>query len=237
MESEVHSLYLTLSSGDLVPSTSESKSDFSTQLFKRLVFMKDMFEVGLTQVIYKLPHIIFEGIESLHYVQVWSTKESGKVVNVTVRDSKITRTLSLFNHEMENSFEITMVFKDENIRVQIHIKYEPNLILRLPSLAKQVFGFDLDEYAIEHNKPIIAENFVNQKLYSTLEMNSKIPMEIVANAEKIENIYFTVFDKIEKTTNDNNRKRKGVLEVQLVFDERENLRFNIKSSYAANRVI
>jgi hypothetical protein len=76
MEFSQESLFLTLSSGGITDSNSESVNDFSMPLYKTLHLTKDHYEVGLVQCIYKPTNDIFNPPLNEYYCHVRTEGES-----------------------------------------------------------------------------------------------------------------------------------------------------------------
>jgi len=177
MESPPDSFHLTLSSGGYCGSIFTNQSNFETQLYKTIHVQKELYEVGLLQVIYKPTKDIFNGRQHVH---VFTLGENKIPFHIKIEET-ITRTVSQFNIAVASTtVEIITHFKNGKTFFKLKVPYKQNEIIRFEDETRKLLGFTNLEYPVEQKQTITAENEHSDETLKALQ-NSHAVFYIVRN--------------------------------------------------------
>jgi len=166
MEPAIDSLYITVSSGKFSGNAYQNSSNFETQLFKPVTLQKELYEVGLVQIIYKPMQDIFNGRQHVH---VFNTGEHKAAFHMKV-ESTITHTISRFNVAVSStSVEIITHYQKDKSVLKLKVPYKVNEIVRFEEDTRRLLGYEKLEYPVEENNTIIAENEYNDEELKRLQ--------------------------------------------------------------------
>jgi hypothetical protein len=179
------SSYLTLSSSVLFQLECEKRNDFITQLYKSIRLPADMFEIGLSQIMYKPQSELFTENVGGYFLHVWTTGESASIFNMRKISEKFYLTISQFNRDNEKDgikFDVLMVVQEGGgMKYGIRAPFKSGRFLRPPSPTRKLLGFNQNMYELIENRTIYSENEGDEELYKSLPIGSVIPIEFVMN--------------------------------------------------------
>jgi hypothetical protein len=169
------SMYLTLSSGIYSGCQGLSASDFETTLYKPISLSKDLYEIGVAEVIYKPVKEVIDG-NDLNFT-VWKGKDATMHFNLIKRNSLLAD-ISTFNEffKREKLQIIVEINAGKDTKYNIKTEYPEERYIQFSDTCRKILGFQKVEYKAGD---IMSELPEDVEEYDNLELGAMFGFTIV----------------------------------------------------------